>query len=190
MMDEVTKDLLEALRDIQAVASWGADIDPQRAVRIARAAIARAEAALDSSDDTPPSTEERRLRRMLCRQRHGVSAYMDDGEATFGGDEFQRPTDYLRESLDSIEQAWIEAGRKQVAQAEPRPDADGWINPNDKTKRQYLPHIGEKVLFCHAGVTYYGKHTGGSFQSFNPPRRFCAWDCLWMYPPKAPGAQP
>lgn len=58
---------------------------------------------------------ERRLRRMLCLQRHGVSAYMDDGEATFGGDKFQRPTDYLRESLDSIEQAWIEAGLKQAA---------------------------------------------------------------------------
>lgn len=70
---------------------------------------------------------ERRLRRMLCRHRHGVAAYMDDGEATFGGDEFQRPTDYLRESLDSIEQAWIEAGLKQAAMVEPQPDADGWI---------------------------------------------------------------
>ena len=48
---------------------------------------------------------------------------MDDGEATFGGDEFQRPTDYLRESLDSIEQAWIEAGLKQAVLAEPQPDA-------------------------------------------------------------------
>jgi len=104
-----------------------ADVMPEHSVSKAMAAIARAEAALSSSDDTPPSAEERRLRRMLCLHRHGASAYMDDGEATFGGDEFQRPTDYLRESLDSIEQAWIEAGLKQVAQAEPRPDADGWI---------------------------------------------------------------
>ena len=80
--------------------------------------------------------------------------------------------------------------RAEAALAEPRPDADGWINPNDKTRKQYLPHIGERVLFCHAGITYYGKHTGGSFQSFNPPRTFGTWDCLWMYPPKAREAQP
>ena len=72
----------------------------------------------------------------------------------------------------------------------PQPDADGWINPNDKTQKQYLPHIGEKVLFCHAGVTHYGQHTGGSFQSLTHPRRlFNTWDCLWMYPPKAKDVQ-
>ena len=80
--------------------------------------------------------------------------------------------------------------RAEAALAEPQPDADGWINPNDKTRKQYLPHIGERVLFCHAGITYYGKHTGGSFQSFNPPRTFETWICLWMYPPKAREAQP
>ena len=31
-----------------------------------------------------------------------------------------------------------------------------WINPNDKTQKQYLPWIGEKVLFCHGGKVYYG----------------------------------
>ena len=73
----------------------------------------------------------------------------------------------------------------------PDADADGWINPNDKTQKQYLPHIGEKVLFCYDGVTYYGKHTGGSFHSFLHPRRwFNTWDCLWMYPPKAKDVQP
>ena len=86
--------------------------------------------------------------------------------------------------------AWAEKARTEAESAGPQPDADGWINPNDKTRKQYLPHIGEKVLFCHAGVTYYGKHTGGSFQSFSPPRRFCTWDCLWMYPPNAREAQP
>ena len=127
-MNDVTKDLLEALKIVTSQLERVGDTRRHKDgefIDLGRAAIARAEAALDSSDDTPPSTEERRLRRMLCRQRHGVSAYMDDGEATFGGDEFQRPTDYLRESLDSIEQAWIEAGRKLVAQAEPQPDADG-----------------------------------------------------------------
>ena len=123
MSADVTKELLEALKGLLVRVADDEEYGPDHAVTIARAAIARAEAALSSSDDTPPSAEERRLRRMLCRQRHGLSAYMDDGEATFGGDEFQRPTDYLRESLDSIEQAWIEAGRKQVAQAEPQPDA-------------------------------------------------------------------
>ena len=60
-----------------------------------------------------------------------------------------------------------------------------WIDPNDKAQKQYLPWIGEKVLFCHAGITYYGRHTGGGFQSFNPPKQFNTWSCRWMYPPKA-----
>lgn len=96
---------------------------------------------------------------------------------------------------DSTQRHWLDNARAAIARAEaalaePQPDADGWINPNDKTRKQYLPHIGERVLFCHAGITYYGKHTGGSFQSFNPPRTFGTWDCLWMYPPKAREAQP
>lgn len=128
-MNDVTKDLLVRLRVLLSL--HDARVDTADAWNLsmeeARAAITRAEAALDHSADIPSSVDERRLRRMLCLHRHGASAYMDDGEATFGGDEFQRPTDYLRESLDSIEQAWIEAGLKQVAQAEPQPDADGWI---------------------------------------------------------------
>ena len=40
-----------------------------------------------------------------------------------------------------------------------------WIDPNDKTQPRYLPHIGEPVLFCHQGKTYYGLHTGGSFKA-------------------------
>ena len=64
---------------------------------------------------------------------------------------------------------------------------DQWIDPNDKTKAQFLPHIGEPVLFCHGGVTYYGKHTGGSFQAGRgvTSRSFDTWDCHWMYPPAA-----
>lgn len=199
-MNDVTKDLLEALKKcrnrfafyVEHHLNKGDSVraeDNAQFVKLANEAIARAEAGLA---EHPLDADERRLRRMLCLHRHGGSAYMDDGEASFGGDAFQRPTDYMREPLDSIEQAWQEAGLKQAqaALAAPQPDADGWINPNDKTQKQYLPHIGEKVLFCHAGVAYYGKHTGGSFQSFNPPRRFGTWDCLWMYPPKAREAQP
>ncbi len=51
--------------------------------------------------------------------------------------------------------------------AAPQAVATGWIDPNDKTQKQYLPHIGEPVLFCHDGVTYYGQHTGGSFETVN-----------------------
>lgn len=62
-----------------------------------------------------------------------------------------------------------------------------WINPNDKSQAQYLPHIGEKVLFCHGGETYFGTHTGGSFKYGHGvcAMYFPTWDCFWMYPPKA-----
>lgn len=106
---------------------------------------------------------------------------------------FRSPTTYNDTLLNSEDEEWEKSDAKaaitraEAALAAPLPDADGWINPNDKTQKQYLPHIGEKVLFCHAGVTYYGKHTGGAFQSFNPPRMFETWICLWMYPPKARG---
>ena len=71
--------------------------------------------------------------------------------------------------------------------AAPQGAAAGWIDPNDKTQKQYLPHIGEPVLFCHDGVTYYGQHTGGSFETVNgfAVKFFETWDCLWMYPPAA-----
>ena len=64
-----------------------------------------------------------------------------------------------------------------------------WIDPNDKTQRQYLPHIGEPVLFCHKGKTYYGKHTGGNFVSGAgfAQKHFNTWQCRWMYPPVAHG---
>ena len=64
----------------------------------------------------------------------------------------------------------------------------GWIDPNDKTQRQFLPWIGEACLFAHKGVTYYGQHTGGSFQSGRgvTARHFTTWECLWMPLPKPP----
>jgi hypothetical protein len=62
-----------------------------------------------------------------------------------------------------------------------------WVDPNDKTQEQYLPHIGEPVLFCHEGKTYMGKHTGGSFQSEVTNQYFNTWFCHWMYLPAAHG---
>lgn len=74
--------------------------------------------------------------------------------------------------------------RKAAVAAAP---ALSWIDPNDKSRKQFLPWIGEPVLFCHDGVTYYGQHTGGSFQTGQgaTARRFNTWACLWMYPPEA-----
>ena len=122
-MNDVTKDLLERITDISKMYErFGATcvFEGQPMMHLSHLEeiaelAARAEAALSSSDDTPPSAEERRLRRMLCLRCHGTAAYMDDGEASFGGDEFQRPTDYLRESLDSIQQAWVDAVMKEAA---------------------------------------------------------------------------
>ena len=62
-----------------------------------------------------------------------------------------------------------------------------WINPNDKTQKQFLPWIGERVLFCHGGKVYLGKHTGGSFKSGR--WYFDTWQCRWMYPPEAAQAE-
>lgn len=67
-------------------------------------------------------------------------------------------------------------------------NANRWINPNDKTQRQYLPHIAEKCLFAHGGRTYYGHHTGGSFQSGAgaTAKNFGTWECVWMPLPPPP----
>lgn len=58
------------------------------------------------ADDLSLSLEEFRLRRMLCFQRHGLMAYMDDGEAQYSGDGHQPPIDYLRTSADRIQKLW------------------------------------------------------------------------------------
>lgn len=67
-----------------------------------------------------------------------------------------------------------------------------WIDPNDKTQQHYLPWIGLPVLFAHNGVVYYGKHTGGSFQTGQgfSARSFNTWECHWMPLPAAPEAKP
>ena len=67
-----------------------------------------------------------------------------------------------------------------------------WIDPNDKTQAQYLPHIGEPCLFAHNGKVYYGHHTGGSFRTGRgfTEKTFGTWDCSWMPLPAAPEAKP
>ena len=66
--------------------------------------------------------------------------------------------------------------RKRLAQAEsilntrtPNKSAEvdldaGWINPHDRTQKQWLPWIGERVLFqTKSGDVFEGKHGGGSW---------------------------
>ena len=66
-----------------------------------------------------------------------------------------------------------------------------WIDPNDKTQPRYLPHIGEPVLFCHQGKTYYGLHTGGSFKAGHgvTAKLFGTWDCMGMPLPEPADTQ-
>lgn len=67
-------------------------------------------------------------------------------------------------------------------------ERDDWIDPNDKSRKQYLPHIGEPCLFCHAGRVYYGKHTGGGFTTGAGflAKSFNTWACVWRPIPAAP----
>ena len=83
--------------------------------------------------------------------------------------------------------AHIDAQQARIAELEHDAARYRWTDPNDKTQRQYLPWIGEAVLFCHDGVTYYGQHTGGSFHTGLgvTARNFNTWECRWMYPPAA-----
>lgn len=82
--------------------------------------------------------------------------------------------------------AWQAARRAPAGQV-----PQGWIDPNDKAQKQYLPHIGERVLFKHDGCVYLGKHTGGSFKAEYPlGKTFGTWDCKWMYPSVLDAAVP
>jgi hypothetical protein len=82
---------------------------------------------------------------------------------------------------------YIRANGKELVYATTPAAQRQWVDPNDKTQEQYLPHIGEPVLFCHEGKTYMGKHTGGSFQSEVTNQYFNTWFCHWMYLPAAHG---
>ncbi len=72
-------------------------------------------AAETKIDGMPTSAVERHLRRMLCFQRHGARAYMDDGEASWSGGDNHRAIDYMRETPEAIEKAWRDAGEKTLA---------------------------------------------------------------------------
>lgn len=179
---DVLNDLLGSLKEVCETFSSTNRLWKDTAVHaMAQRSIARAEAALASSDDTQPGAEERRLRRMLCRQRHGVSAYMDDGEATFGGDEFQRPTDYLRESLDSIEQAWIEAGRKQVAQAEPQAQRPtDYSSMVDRAWARFCGAFGDGPDAPYPGmIAAFETHYGQSFRDKEWRTEAACWAAAW-----------
>jgi len=105
----------------------------------------------------------------------------------------------MRYDFDGYGYKYIDSGsgsdwRTRIKDAEPvfdRPQQRKplWIDPNDKTQAQFLPHIGEPVLFCHGGKTYYGRHTGGSFQygAGVTKRDFNTWECHWMPIPAAHG---
>lgn len=79
----------------------------------------------------------------------------------------------------------VKKGTKFYTTPPQRKELTDWIDPNDKTQKQYLPHIGKPVLFCHSGNTYCGHHNGGSFQ--NKDEYFNTWECRWMYLPAAHG---
>ena len=137
------EDSQEAAKAIQAMlAEYQYPANPTNAARAgwraARLYAAppqqQAEPVAQRSDGMPISKMERELRRMLCIERHGRSAYMDDGEASFCGDKYCRSIDYMRESVDSIKQAWYDAGVKKLAGAQPEQQAEpiGWLDGNDK----------------------------------------------------------
>jgi len=43
-------------------------------------------------------------------------------------------------------------------------EVEGWVNPHDKTQKQWLPWIGERVIFqTKTGEVFEGKHGGGSW---------------------------
>jgi hypothetical protein len=87
--------------------------------------------------------------------------------------------------FDTIDQV-IATLRKAHLAAPQQAIPSGWNDPNDKTQAKYLPWIGEKCLFTFGGKVFYGHHTGGSFQSFSPPKLFPTWECLWQELPTAP----
>lgn len=76
---------------------------------------------------------------------------------------------------------------EQAAELVKQARREAWIDPNDKTQKQFLPHIGETVLFCCGGNTYWGRHDGKYFVSGFGVTSLEATteECHWMYPPKA-----
>ena len=102
------------------------------AITAIKKALARPEEPETLGDGMPTSETERHLRRMLCFQRHGSRAYMDDGEASWSGGDNHRAIDYMREAPQAIEQAWHDAGLKNFDAAVQKLTAtqDGHYNVN------------------------------------------------------------
>lgn len=87
------------------------------------------------------------------------------------------------ELIRGLHNLYTEQQVRELLATAPKVAAQPWIDPNDKTQTQFLPHIGEQVLFKIGGRVYTGKHTGGSFKADYPlGRLFNTWRCLWMYP--------
>ena len=141
------------------------------------------------------------LREALAEQPAPAQQCMDHGECFGGKCIYPAPQPAQQEPVAKVdandEGYWADilpdrtvkvgqllyAEAPQPAQRKPLTD---WIDPNDKTQKQYLPHIGEPVLFCHGGKTYIGKHNGGSFQTeVDYANYFNTWECHWMRLPAA-----
>lgn len=60
----------------------------------------------------------------------------------------------------------------------------GWINPHDKTQKQWLPWIGERVLFqTKSGDVFEGKHGGGSWVKLRGNQYIENSEVVaWVYP--------
>jgi len=100
------------------------------------------------ADGMPTSKTERHLRRMLCVQRHGSRAYMDDGEASWGGGDNHRQIDYMRETPESIEQAFKEAGYKILSEQSKQVQSFVMGGPQvrEQMLKKQLREYGEKSL--------------------------------------------
>jgi hypothetical protein len=100
-------------------------------------------------------------------------------------------SEYERGFIDGMQrqaQSSVDKAVNAMSAAQPAP-VHGWINPNDKTQRRFLPDIGDKVLFCIGERVYYGHHTGGGFRTGQgiATKYFSTWDCHWMPIPPAHG---
>lgn len=100
------------------------------------------------------------------------------------GDVVRHDSAAHREALDFFNHVFTRLDLTPSQQRKPL-----WIDPNEKSQEQFLPHIGEPVLFCHGGKTYYGLHNGGSFQcGYGVTKRYYnTWECRWMHLPDAHG---
>lgn len=156
-MTKITIDPATVEQAIEVLRYNGADNmqDGVDVITALRAALEQPEQEPEQrSDGMPHCKTERQLRRLLCVQRHSSSAYMDDGEASFGGDEYCRSIDYMRESVHAIELAWQDAGIKKLAAAKPEqePPTCAWLPEDDDTMPgTYRSACGELWIFIEGG---------------------------------------